>query len=145
MASQTILLVEDNPDDVELTMLAFRRSRMANEILVAWNGEEALDYLLARGQHEGRDPKDTPALVLLDLKLPGMGGLDVLRRIRENPDTKRVPVVILTTSDDEADIVTGYNLGVNSYIRKPVDFSSFVGVVDQMGLYWLVVNTPPPL
>ncbi|HSV28465.1 MAG TPA: response regulator [Candidatus Omnitrophota bacterium] len=145
MASQTILLVEDNPDDVELTMLAFRRSRMANEILVAWNGEEALDYLLGRGAHSGRDPKDTPALVLLDLKLPGMGGLDVLRRIRENPDTKRVPVVILTTSDDEADIVTGYNLGVNSYIRKPVDFSSFVGVVDQMGLYWLVVNTPPPV
>lgn len=144
MASQTILLVEDNSDDVELTMLAFRRSRMANEILVAWNGEEALDYLLGQGAHAGRDAKDTPALVLLDLKLPGMGGLDVLRRIRENPDTKRVPVVILTTSDDEADIVTGYNLGVNSYIRKPVDFSSFVGVVDQMGLYWLVVNTPPP-
>lgn len=145
MASQTILLVEDNPDDVELTMLAFRRSRMANEILVACDGEEALDYLMGQGKHAGRNAKDTPALVLLDLKLPGVGGLDVLRRIRENPDTKRVPVVILTTSDDEADIVTGYNLGVNSYIRKPVDFSSFVGVVDQMGLYWLVVNTPPPV
>lgn len=144
MANQTIMLVEDNPDDVELTLLAFRRSRMANELLVAWNGEEALDYLFATGTYAGRDPNDPPALVLLDLKLPGMGGLDVLRRIRGNEATRRVPVVILTTSDDEADIISGYNLGVNSYIRKPVDFSSFVGVVDQLGLYWLVVNTPAP-
>lgn len=145
MSSQTILLVEDNPDDVELTLLAFRRSRMANEILVAWNGEEALDYLFATGQYASRDVNDPPALVLLDLKLPGLGGLDVLRRIREHPVTRRVPVVILTTSDDEQDIVNGYNLGVNSYIRKPVDFSSFVGVVDQLGLYWLVVNTRSPV
>lgn len=144
-SSQTILLVEDNHDDVELTMLAFRRSRMANEILVAWNGEEALDYLFGTGAYAGRDPANAPALVLLDLKLPGLGGLDVLRRIRERPETKRIPVVILTTSDDEADVVTGYNLGVNSYIRKPVDFSSFVGVVDQLGLYWLVVNTASPV
>lgn len=144
-SSQTILLVEDNHDDVELTMLAFRRSRMANEILVAWNGEEALDYLFGTGAYAGRDPANAPALVLLDLKLPGLGGLDVLRRIRERPETKRIPVVILTTSDDEADVITGYNLGVNSYIRKPVDFSSFVGVVDQLGLYWLVVNTASPV
>lgn len=143
-SGQTILLVEDNPDDVELTMLAFRRSRMANEILVAWNGEEALDYLFGTGAYAGRDPANAPALVLLDLKLPGLGGLDVLRRIRERTETKRIPVVILTTSDDEADVITGYNLGVNSYIRKPVDFSSFVGVVDQLGLYWLVVNTASP-
>lgn len=143
-SQQTILLVEDNPDDVELTLLAFRRSRMANEIVVAWSGEEAVDYLLATGAYASRDPHQVPALVLLDLKLPGMGGLDVLKRMRENESTKRIPVVIMTTSDDETDIITGYNLGVNSYIRKPVDFGSFVGVVDQLGLYWLVVNTPSP-
>jgi len=141
--TQTILLVEDNADDVELTMHAFRKSRMANEFVVARTGEEALDYMFGTGDWAGRE-HDLPALMLLDLKLPGIGGLDVLRRVREREATKRMPVVILTTSDDEGDIVSGYNLGVNSYIRKPVDFGAFTQVVDQLGLYWLVVNTPAP-
>lgn len=146
MNSHKILLVEDNPDDVELTMHAFRTSRMANEIVVATDGEHALDYLFGTGDHAARnETKELPALVLLDLKLPGISGLDVLRRVRENALTKRIPVVILTTSDDEADIINGYNLGVNSYIRKPVDFGAFTGVVDQLGLYWLVMNTPSPV
>lgn len=138
MSTPTILLVEDNADDVELTMHAFKKSRMANEIVVARSGEEALDYMFSPRPH------DLPALMLLDLKLPGIGGLDVLRKVREAETTRRMPVVILTTSDDERDILTGYNLGVNSYIRKPVDFGAFTEVVDQLGLYWLVVNTPAP-
>lgn len=143
MSAQTILLVEDNADDVELTMHAFRKSRMANELVVARTGEEALDYMFSTGDWAGRE-HDLPALMLLDLKLPGIGGLDVLRRVREREATRRMPVVILTTSDDEHDIVAGYNLGVNSYIRKPVDFIDFTQVVGQLGLYWLVVNTPAP-
>lgn len=143
MSAQTILLVEDNADDVELTMHAFRKSRMANDIVVARTGEEALDYMFNTGAW-AESEHDLPALMLLDLKLPGMGGLDVLRRVREREATKRMPVVILTTSDDEHDIVAGYDLGVNSYIRKPVDFGAFTQVVDQLGLYWLVVNTPAP-
>lgn len=143
MTAQTILLVEDNADDVELTMHAFRKSRMANDIVVARTGEEALDYMFNTGAWAGGE-HDLPALMLLDLKLPGIGGLDVLRRVREREATKRMPVVILTTSDDEHDILAGYNLGVNSYIRKPVDFTAFTQVVDQLGLYWLVVNTPAP-
>jgi two-component system response regulator len=140
-SSNKILLVEDNGDDVELTVHAFRKGRMAAEIVVVRDGEQALDYLLneCSGNEDG-----LPALVLLDLKLPGIGGLDVLRSIRANAETKRLPVVILTTSDDENDIVNGYNLGVNSYIRKPVDFATFTGVVDQLGLYWLTINTPAP-
>lgn len=140
---QTILLVEDNADDVELTMHAFRKSRMANELVVARTGEEALDYMFGTGDWAGCE-HDLPALMLLDLKLPGICGLDVLRRVREREATRRMPVVILTTSDDESDIVSGYDLGVNSYIRKPVDFGDFTQVVDQLGLYWLVVNTPAP-
>lgn len=141
--AQTILLVEDNADDVELTMHAFRKSRMANELVVARTGEEALDYMFGTGDWAGCE-HDLPALMLLDLKLPGICGLDVLRRVREREATRRMPVVILTTSDDESDIVSGYDLGVNSYIRKPVDFGDFTQVVDQLGLYWLVVNTPAP-
>lgn len=143
--NHTILLVEDNGDDVELTVHAFRKTRMVNDVIIARDGEEALEYLFARGAHADRDPLQVPALILLDLKLPGINGLDVLRRVRENAATRRIPVVILTTSDDEADILGGYDLGVNSYIRKPVDFSAFTGVVDQLGLYWLVINTPSPL
>ncbi|HLN26067.1 MAG TPA: response regulator [Patescibacteria group bacterium] len=147
MGSHKILLVEDNPDDVELTMHAFRTSRMANEIIVARDGEDALAYLFHTEQYAERatTEDDLPALVLLDIKLPGISGLDVLRRLRENDRTRRIPVVILTTSDDQTDIVSGYDLGVNSYIRKPVDFSAFTGVVDQLGLYWLVMNTPSPI
>ncbi|MGE5505037.1 MAG: response regulator [Actinomycetota bacterium] len=136
-----ILLVEDNGDDAELTVHAFRKSRMAAEIVVVHDGEEAVDYLFS---DKVRDEDGMPALVLLDLKLPGISGLDVLRRIRDHEDTRRLPVVILTTSDDETDIINGYNLGVNSYIRKPVDFHTFIGVVDQLGLYWLKINTPAP-
>lgn len=138
--SQTILLVEDNADDVELTVHAFGQSQVATDIVVARDGEEALAYLFATEA----DAHELPALMLLDLKLPGMSGLDVLRRVRGTDGTRRLPVVILTTSDDERDIINGYNLGVNSYIRKPVDFGAFRGVVDQLGLYWLAINTPSP-
>ncbi|HLO78580.1 MAG TPA: response regulator [Magnetospirillum sp.] len=140
--SQTILLVEDNQDDVELTVHAFRKSQMDNQIVVAHDGEEALDYLFRR---TGDDAHELPAVMLLDLKLPGISGLDVLRRVRDADTTRRMPVVILTTSDDESDIINGYNLGVNSYIQKPVDFKAFTGVVDQLGLYWLKVNLPAPM
>lgn len=140
---QTILLVEDNDDDVELTVHAFRKSKVDSHIVVAHDGEEALDYLF--GQHcSDADEHELPAVMLLDLKLPGISGLDVLRRVRSTDQTRRMPVVILTTSDDENDIIDGYNLGVNSYIQKPVDFRDFSGVVDQLGLYWLTVNTPSP-
>lgn len=140
---QTILLVEDNEDDVELTVHAFRKSQVDSRIVVAHDGEEALDYLFRR-RGGGDSDGELPAVMLLDLKLPGISGLDVLRRVRDAEETRRLPVVILTTSDDENDILTGYNLGVNSYIQKPVDFRDFTGVVDQLGLYWLTVNTPSP-
>lgn len=144
MASHSILLVEDNSDDVELTLHAFRTSRVANEIVVARDGEAALDYMFGTGPYAGRDIRELPALVLLDLKLPGIGGIDVLRALRARVETRRVPVVILTTSDEEADVAGCYDLGVNSYIRKPVAFDAFNEVVNQLGLYWLVMNTPPP-
>ncbi len=139
-----ILLVEDNPDDVELTLRAFRKSKIANEIVVAHDGVEALDYLFATGQHAGRDNRTLPQLVLLDLKLPRIDGLQVLERIRANPKTKLLPVVILTSSTEEPDLKTGYRLGANSYIRKPVDFQEFVVAVSRIGLYWLLLNQPPP-
>jgi len=145
MANHKILLVEDNDDDVELTLHAFRGSRVANEVVVVRSGEEALDYLFATGQYAGREVGQVPAVVLLDLQLPGISGLDVLRSLRSRAETRRVPVVILTTSDAESDIVGGYDLGVNSYIRKPVGFSGFTEVVNQLGLYWLVTNTAPPV
>ena len=139
-----ILLVEDNPDDVELTLRAFRKSKIANEIVVAHDGVEALDYLFATGDHAGRDNSTLPQLVLLDLKLPRIDGLQVLERIRANPKTKLMPVVILTSSTEEPDLKTGYSLGANSYIRKPVDFQEFVVAVSRIGLYWLLLNQPPP-
>jgi two-component system response regulator len=144
MSRDNVLLVEDNSDDVELMLHAFKKSRIANEIVVVRDGESAVDFLTRQGDFAGRQAGDHPALVLLDLKLPGIDGLEVLRRIRSNPETKRVPVAILTTSDDDADIVRGYDLGVNSYIRKPVDFSAFTAMVEQLGLYWLVVNVASP-
>jgi two-component system response regulator len=139
-----ILLVEDNPDDVELTLRAFRKSKIANEIIVAHDGIEALEYLFATGKHAGRDNSRLPQLVLLDLKLPRLDGLQVLERIRANPRTKLLPVVILTSSTEEPDLKNGYSLGANSYIRKPVDFQEFQVAVQRLGLYWLLLNQPPP-
>jgi two-component system response regulator len=139
-----ILLVEDNPDDVELTMRAFRKSNFLNTIVVARDGIEALDYLFATGTHEGRDVTSLPQVMLLDLKLPRLDGLQVLERVRANPKTKLLPVVILTSSTEQRDLLGGYTRGANSYIRKPVDFQEFVEAVRQLGLYWLLLNHPPP-
>ena len=139
-----ILLVEDNPSDVALTRRALGRARVANELVVAKDGKEALDYLFGTGAHTGRDPAETPAITLLDLKLPKVSGLEVLRQIRGDARTRRLPVVILTSSREEVDVGGGYDLGVNSYVVKPVDFSRFQEVIDQLGLYWLIANEPPP-
>jgi two-component system response regulator len=140
---KTILLVEDNPDDQALTLYALRKNHIANHVVLAQDGAEALDYLLGTGAHTGRDPADTPTLILLDLKLPKMDGIELLRRIRANSLTSRIPTVILTSSGEQKDILEGYGLGANSYVRKPVDFDEFVHAVTQLGLYWLVLNTPP--
>ncbi len=145
MSNRVILLVEDNASDVELTRRALSRSRVANELVVAEDGQEALDYLFATGVHSGRDVANLPALVLLDLKLPKVSGHEVLRRIRASEATRRVPVVVLTSSREEQDLATSYDNGANSYIRKPVDFSRFAEAIQQMGLYWLILNEPPPL
>ncbi len=144
MDQTTILLIEDNPDDVELTLHAFQKNNMANEVVVASDGAEGLDYLFGTGKYAGRDADEPPALILLDLQLPKIGGLEVLRKVREDERTKRVPVVIMTTSDEEEDIVNGYNGGANSYLRKPVDFAEFMNAVKQLEMYWMVLNTPPP-
>ena len=139
-----ILLVEDNDDDVELTLRALRRNRVANRVDVVRDGAEALEYLFATGSYSGRDLRDTPNLVLLDLKLPKVGGLEVLERLRADARTRRLPVVILTSSNVESDLARSYDLGANSYIRKPVDFTQFMEAVNQLGLYWLVLNEAPP-
>jgi two-component system, response regulator len=144
MKPKIILLVEDNPSDIALTQRALDKSRIANELVVAEDGQEALDYLFATGKHTGRDESIAPALVLLDLKLPGLDGLEVLRQIRANPNTSRLPVVILSTSKEERDLADSYDLGANSYIRKPVDFTPFAQTIEHMGLYWLVMNEPAP-
>ena len=144
MPDRVILLVEDNPDDEALTIRALQRNDIKNEVVVARDGVEALDYLLATGAHAGRDDIALPQLVLLDLKLPRMDGLEVLRRIRADDRTKRLPVVVLTSSKEDQDLLDSYNLGANSYIRKPVDFTQFTEAVRQLGLYWLVLNEPPP-
>lgn len=138
-----ILLVEDNPDDIELTLRAMARSNIANQVVVARDGVEALDYLFGEGTHAGRDTSEMPQVVLLDLKLPRLDGHQVLRRIRENPRTRTLPVVILTSSDEEPDLLESYALGANSYVRKPVDFSHFLDAASQLGLYWLVLNLSP--
>jgi two-component system, response regulator len=143
-SKMVLLLVEDNPSDVGLTERALAKARIVNEMVVAQDGQEALDFLWARGAYAGRDPADLPSLVLLDLKLPKVSGLDVLRRIRGDARTRRLPVVILTTSKEEEDVAAGYELGANSYIRKPVDFHQFAAAVEQLGLYWLVLNEAPP-
>jgi len=141
--AKTILLVEDNPDDVKLTLRALQNCNIANKVVVAGDGLEALNYLLGAGAHAGRDLSDCPAVVLLDLKLPKIDGLELLRRMRADHRTKLLPVVVLTSSKEEQDIVTSYDLGANSYIRKPVDFDRFVEAVRQLGLYWLLLNEPP--
>ena len=144
MKNKTILLVEDNPDDVKLTLHAFGRSGIANKVMVVGNGADALDYLFGAGAYAGRDLSDRPAVVLLDLKLPKVEGLEVMRRMRADPRTKGQPVVVLTSSKEEFDVVASYDLGANSYIRKPVDFDQFIEAVRQLGLYWLLLNEPPP-
>jgi two-component system, response regulator len=141
---ETILLVEDNQDDIELTKRAFRKNNIANNMVVAHDGIEALDYLFCRGNFANRDIKDTPRLILLDLKLPKLDGLQVLEHMRANECTRLVPVVILTSSKEEQDLISGYKSGANSYVRKPVDFNQFVEAVRHIGLYWLLINEPAP-
>jgi two-component system response regulator len=140
-----ILLVEDNPDDLELTLHALRSDKVANKIEVARDGEEALDYFFRRGRFAARALESEPSLVLLDLKLPKVDGLEVLREVKNNPATRTIPVVILTSSREEKDIVMSYQLGVNSYIQKPVDFNKFRETAKQLGLYWLIINQTPPV
>lgn len=141
--NKTILLVEDNPDDEVLTLRALRRHHVANEIVVTRDGAEALDYLLGTGTYAARDVIQIPQLILLDLKLPKVDGLEVLRRLRQNLYVRNVPVVVMTTSDEEQDRIQSYDLHANSFIRKPVDFNEFVEVIRQIGLYWLMLNEPP--
>jgi two-component system response regulator len=142
MSSKTILLVEDSPSDVKLTQRALDRSRVVNELVVAEDGQRALELLFGGGA--GTGAPELPAIVLLDLKLPKVDGLEVLRRIRTDARTRRLPVVVLTSSREEQDVAASYDLGVNSYIRKPVDFAQFAEAIRQLGLYWLVLNEPPP-
>jgi CheY-like chemotaxis protein len=139
-----ILLVEDNPDDVELTLHALKRNNLANAVHVARDGEEALDFIFCRGKHSTRTPDDHPKLILLDLKLPKVNGLEVLRIVKSDPQTKALPIVVMTSSKEQRDLVAGYQLGVNSYIQKPVDFDEFRSIIKQLGFYWLLVNQPPP-
>jgi CheY-like chemotaxis protein len=144
LTSKTILLIEDNPSDIELTQRALERSQVANEMVVIQDGQEALDYLFGTGAHAGRETRPLPGVTLLDLKLPRVPGLEVLRAIRANPRTRRMPVVILTSSNEERDVAAGYDLGVNSYIQKPVDFTRFAEAIRTLGLYWLMLNELPP-
>jgi CheY-like chemotaxis protein len=144
MKNKTILLVEDNPDDVELTLRAFRKNKIANEVVIVGDGVEALQYLFGSRKQKGRNLNKMPAVVLLDLKLPKMDGLEVLKRIRADVHTKLLPVVILTSSKEEQDVMGSYSLGANSYIRKPVDFNKFVDAIRQLQLYWMVLNEQPP-
>ena len=144
MNRNVILLVEDNPDDIDLTKRAFARAKVANEIVVVTDGEEALEYLFATNRYADRRPDDLPQVVLLDLKLPKVDGHEVLRTLRSHDATRRLPVVVLTSSNEERDIIASYDLGANSFVRKPVDFAQFLEAAQQLGLYWLVLNCAPP-
>ena len=144
MGTKAILLVEDNPDDEALTLRAFQKNNISNEVVVARDGVEALDYLFGAGKYEGRDTAVLPQVVLLDLKLPKLDGLEVLRRIRADKRTRLLPVVILTSSKEDQDLINSYRLGCNSYVRKPVNFEEFIEAARQLGLYWLLLNESPP-
>jgi two-component system response regulator len=145
MENRLILLVEDNPDDEVLTLRALHKNNIKNEVVVAHDGMEALDYLFGTGPYAGRDTSEKPQVILLDLKLPKIDGLEVLRRLRADPRTKLLPVVILTSSNEEQDRLSGYDSGANSYVRKPVDFGEFIEAVRNLGLYWLILNEAPPI
>lgn len=144
MDSKAILLVEDNQADEDLAILALKKNKFRNDVVVARDGAEALDYLFGTGSYASQEAPRLPAMILLDLKLPKISGLEVLKRVRSDERTKLVPIVILTSSKEEVDLITGYSLGANSYIRKPVDFKEFNEVIRQMGSYWLSINEPPP-
>ena len=144
MREKMILLVEDNPDDEALTMRALKQSKLANEIVITRDGNEALEFLFATGKYEGRDVSHTPAVVLLDLKLPKLSGLEVLQRLRADSRTRLTPVVVLTSSSEDEDMLRSYELGANSYVRKPVVFGRFADAVSQLGLYWILLNQLPP-
>ena len=144
MANGIILLVEDNPDDIDLTLRALKHNQVCNDVLIARDGAEALDYLFGTGAHAGRDVNDGPTVTLLDLKLPKVDGFEVLQRMRADARTELLPVVILTSSKEEEDIVRSYRLGANSYVRKPVDFRQFTEAIRQLGIYWLLINEKPP-
>ena len=141
---KTILLVEDNPDDEMLTIRALKKNNILNEVIVVRDGAQALDYLFAEGEYAGRDLDNRPEVILLDLKLPKISGLEVLKRIKSDERTKLLPVVVLTTSTEDQDLISSYEFGANSYIRKPVDFDQFIQAIGQLGLYWLVLNEAPP-
>jgi two-component system response regulator len=144
MNEPVILLVEDNRDDEELTRLALEETKVTNQMVVVRDGQEALDWLFCVGKHAERNPCMTPSVVLLDLKLPKVSGLEVLERLRAESRTRRLPVVILTSSREEQDVIRGYDLGANSYIQKPVDYAQFLNAIKQLGVYWMVLNEPPP-
>jgi two-component system response regulator len=144
MSEKIILLVEDNPDDEELTMRSLRKAKIANEIIVARDGQEAVDFLFCEGKYAGRDKGKVPAVVLLDLKLPKLNGLDVLKRLRADPRTDIIPVVVLTSSSEDEDMLNSYEYGANSYVRKPVDFAAFAEAVTQLGIFWMLHNQEPP-
>ena len=144
METKTILLVEDNPDDVELTLYALKNNNIKNEVIVVNDGAEALDYLFGKGRYSDRNLNEMPAVILLDLKLPKIDGLEVLQKIRKNKTTKFLSVVILTSSKEEQDLISSYSLGANSYVRKPVDFNQFAEAVRNLKLYWLLINEIPP-
>ncbi len=142
--NKMILLVEDNPNDEELTLRALRKANIANEVAIARDGQEAIDFLFGTGKYAGREPPAMPAVVLLDLKLPKLDGIDVLQRIRADPRTKLIPVVVLTSSSEDEDMVRSYQSGANSYVRKPIEFSAFANAVTQLGMYWVLINQVPP-